>query len=101
MAVRARDRRRPDGRALVAFSDGTSQLVAERAPGGAFAPAVRLGDARESFITASLLTLGASGEAVVAWARYARGDVQFATRLAPGAVRRAVPCQRSAPAQGL
>ena len=83
----------PDGRVLVAFSDGTSQRVAERAPGGAFAPAVSVGDARDSSVTATLLTVGAGGEAVVAWARYARGDVQFATRVGRRAVRRAVPRQ--------
>ena len=77
----------PDGRVLVAFSDGTSQRVAERAPGGAFAPTVSVGDARDSSITATLLTLGAGGEAVVAWARYARGDVQFATRVGAGPFR--------------
>ena len=74
----------PDGRVLVAFSDGTSQRVAERAPGGAFAPAVSVGDARDTSVTATLLTVGAGGEAVVAWARYARGDVQFAARVAAG-----------------
>ena len=52
----------PDGRVLVAFSDGTSQRVAERAPGGAFAPAVSVGDARDSSVTATLSR----------WARAAR-----------------------------
>ena len=85
----------PDGRVLVAFSDGTSQRVAERAPGGTFTSTVGVGDARDPSVTATLVTLGSGGEAVVAWTRYARGDVQFATRVGAGPFR--APSRRSAP----
>ena len=75
----------PDGRVLVAFSDGTSQRVAERAPACAFAPAVSVGDARDS---SSPPRCSRSARAARPWRacpRYVRGDVQFATRVAAGA----------------
>ena len=77
----------PDGRALVAFSDGTSQLVARaRSRRRVRARGERRRRARY-LRHRHAVTLGAGGEAVVAWARYARGDVQFATRVAAGPFR--------------
>lgn len=75
----------PDGRALVAAPDGTSMLVAERAPGGGFGPAVAVGAAKDPLYLATAVGLGPAGEASVAWASLVSGRVQFVSRPAAGA----------------
>ena len=74
----------PDGRALVAVSDGTSIVVSERAPGAGFAPAVAVGSAVDAFTLVDA-SLRDDGAAAVAWRRAVAGDAQVVTRAAPGA----------------
>jgi hypothetical protein len=70
-----------DGRALVALSNGTSLLVAERAPGAAaFGPARAIGDADDASSVVASARLGADGAAVVGWLRGIAGDAQIVTR---------------------
>lgn len=74
-----------DGRALVAVTTRESFLVAERAPGGAFGPAIVAGDASDSLATQSWVALGDDGQAALAWSRLQAGDIQVRTRTGPGA----------------
>jgi hypothetical protein len=75
----------PDGRALVVMPDGKSMLVAERAPGGAFGPAVIVGEAVDPFGTATAVAIGPAGEASIAWGGFVAGRLRFVTRPAAGA----------------
>ncbi|HEY6887806.1 MAG TPA: hypothetical protein VI300_08505 [Solirubrobacter sp.] len=73
----------PDGRALVAFSDGKSLLVAERGPGGSFAAPARVGAAVDPVAVRTTAVLGADGRAAIAWTGIGLGGVSVVTR-APG-----------------
>jgi hypothetical protein len=74
----------PDGRVLVALSDGQSVLVAEREPGGAFGPAAPVAAAPAKAWMFTIARIGATGEAAVAWVHAIGTNAGLVTRAAPG-----------------
>ncbi len=73
-----------DGGALIALSDGQSVVAAERAPGGAFAPAAPLAPAPDQRGVQVAARLRPNGAAVVTWQGYREADVHVVTRAAAG-----------------
>ena len=75
----------PDGRALVAIPDGTSVLVAERAPGEGFSTPVPVASAADVVGVTANAAVGAGGEAAVAWDGDEENGSGIVTRRGPGA----------------
>ena len=74
-----------DGRALVATVQGSSVVVAERAPGEGFGAPVPVGTIGDTTLASASVTLGPGGSAAIVWLRVPPADVQVVTRAAPGA----------------
>lgn len=75
----------PDGRALLALSDGGSLVVAEREPGAAgFGAPVPVGRADDGTGVRTRAVLGPAGEAAVAWLGIEQEGAAVATRRGPG-----------------
>ncbi|WP_028064876.1 hypothetical protein [Solirubrobacter soli] len=74
-----------DGHALVAFSDGASVQVAERAPGTTFGAPTVIADAHDPVAVKTRAVLGSNGRAVIAWTGIALGGVHVISRPAGGA----------------
>jgi hypothetical protein len=72
------------GNALLAFVSGDDVRVAERAPGAAFGPSVRVGEATDAVVTVPAAALRDDGGAVVAWANLLAGDVHAILRTRSG-----------------
>jgi hypothetical protein len=73
------------GQALLGFATGDDVVVAERAPGGSFGPAARVGTSSDLVLVTVAAAIRADGGAVVAWQNALAGDVQAALRSGPGA----------------
>lgn len=74
-----------DGRALLAFAGDDQVLVAERAPGGGFAPAAAVGRATDTIAVLPAVAIATAGGTVVAWHALFDGRVDAAVRAGPGA----------------
>ena len=74
-----------DGHALVAFSDGKSLQVTERAPGGAFGAPMSLAGVKDPVAVKTSAALSAGGRALIAWTGVALGGVHVVSRPAGGA----------------
>ncbi len=70
-----------DGRALLALPDADAMRVAERAPGGTFGPALKLGGDPGT----PAVALRSDGAAVVAWVGTSDGTGIAVARMGPGA----------------
>ncbi|RKQ90662.1 hypothetical protein C8N24_0475 [Solirubrobacter pauli] len=74
-----------DGRAIVAIRSATGVVVIERPPGGAFGPAVTVGETSDPVGIGMAATVGADGRASIGWGNYSTGTIQFASRPTAGA----------------
>ena len=84
------------GHALLAFATGVQLRVAERAPGGGFAPAAAVGPARDRLAILPAAALDAAGGALVAWQRASDWAVDAVVRPGPGAFGAPVRLSRAA-----
>ena len=75
----------PDGHALVAFSDGKTLQVAERAPGAAFGTPMTVAPVKDPVGVKTSAALLADGRALIAWTGVALGGVHVVSRPAGGA----------------
>ncbi len=75
----------PDGRALIAFWTGNEVRVAERAPGGSFAPATTLATTTDRYGVQPAVAVRSGGGAVVAWYALIENGASAAVRPGPGA----------------
>jgi len=75
----------PDGRALAVFWNGKEVQAAERAPGGAFAPAAKLASATDPFVVMPTVAIGSGGAAVAGWYGLFSQGVSAVARAGAGA----------------
>jgi hypothetical protein len=75
----------PDGRAVLAFPSAGELSVAERAPGGEFAAAVRVAAVADRVVVHPAVALRGDGAAVVVWTGLFDGMAMALSRDAPGA----------------
>ena len=75
----------PDGRALVAFPDGQSLKVAERAPGESFKAAAPVVPATDLTGVRTRAAIGTGGRAALAWQGTSLGRTELITRAGVGA----------------
>jgi hypothetical protein len=84
-----------DGHALISLSDRRSVLASERSPGAAFSVPVAVAALGDPVGARTSATLGAQGEAAIAWSGTALGGIDVATRGGPGAF--STPVRLAAP----
>ena len=84
------------GHALLAFGTGTQLRVAERAPGGGFAPAITVGPARDRLAILPVAALDAAGGALVAWLRASDSELDAVLRAGPGRFEAPITLSRAA-----